>query len=129
MHIIGTKAKAAAALEEAVSNGAATDSVAPDSGDASAASQPVQSAEAAKDEVGNGEAARPPADVNGTQSCPASEAAADHATDFSAGEEPSALAAVQTEAALDTATVAADVLHVEDIWDFKRRQATWHSLI
>jgi len=129
VHIVGSKAKADVTPEEAVSNGVATDSAAPDSGDAAAAAQREQSAEAAKDEVSHGEAAHHPADGDGTQSRPASEAAADPATDSNAGEDQSAVADDEREAAaLDTATAAADVLHVQDIWDFRRRQATWHSL-
>jgi hypothetical protein len=32
-------------------------------------------------------------------------------------------------AILDAATAAAEQLRVEDVWDFKRKQATWHSFV
>jgi len=130
VHIVGTKAKVDIAPEEAMSNGGnAKDSAGRDNGNVAAAAQPEQCAEADMHVVSSGEAAHPNVDVGGTQSRPASEAAADPANNSKEGEEQSAHANEDREAAaLDTATAAADVLHVEDIWDFKRRQATWHSL-
>ena len=32
-------------------------------------------------------------------------------------------------ATLDAATASSEKLRVEDVWDFKRKQATWHSLV
>ena len=123
VHIIGTKKDTTSA--EAVSNGAPSGSAPP--GAAAAAAQPEDRAEADCAEV-NSEGAQPSSGVDGKHGCPASTAAGHSAMDSKAGEEQDPLADVETEAALDAATMAADVLRVEDIWAFKRRQATWHTL-
>ena len=143
VHIIGTKTSAAGTSVAAVDDSSANGSVGGNNGvslaagaAAAAAARADQTNEAMTGAVGNGNTAEALHDGSTVQRPSASSAAeelaapAAVATESRASEQeaPNSEASSDADpAALDVATTAADVLGVEGIWDFKRRQATWHS--
>ena len=136
VHIIGIKA-GSGGTEVATADGAANGAAATNDSDSpgAASTQPEQGGEIVNGTTVHREAADPSTTASAasgtTPDVEGLSTAKSAASDSNAGEveDDSTVASIKAEAsALDTATAAADVLRVQDIWDFKRRQATWHSL-